>query len=121
MDQDIDIRKNQEAHEYQLYISGELTGHATYDEIGDAVVFPSVVISPQVRGKGLAHQLTKFALDDAVGAGKTIDPVCPFVVAYVRRHPEYQQYVATTSASQSASENLACELPPVATGDLPPV
>ena len=45
---------------------------------------------PEDEGKGYASQLVKEALDDTRGAGLKIQPACSFVVAYVRRHPEYR-------------------------------
>jgi uncharacterized protein len=42
------------------------------------------------EGKGLASRLVKEALDDTRRAGFKIQPACSFVVAYMRRHPEYR-------------------------------
>ena len=42
-----------------------------------------------VGGRGIAAELTKFALDTARKDGLKIVPVCSYTAAYVRRHPEY--------------------------------
>jgi len=36
----------------------------------------------------------KFALEAAREQGKQVVPLCPFVAAYIKRHPEYQPLVA---------------------------
>lgn len=39
-------------------------------------------------GKGIAGQLTKAALDWARAQGYSVDPQCPYVAGYIKRHPE---------------------------------
>lgn len=42
-----------------------------------------------VGGRGIAAELTKFALDAVSRAGWKLIPACTYTAAYVRRHPEY--------------------------------
>jgi predicted GNAT family acetyltransferase len=42
------------------------------------------------RGAGLASQLTVRALEYAREHGYRVRPTCPFVAAYLERHPEYR-------------------------------
>lgn len=42
-----------------------------------------------VGGRGIAAEMTKFALDTARRDGLKVVPICSYTVAYVRRHPEY--------------------------------
>jgi hypothetical protein len=44
---------------------------------------------PQYRGQGLAEKLVKRAIADARETGTRIVPVCSYVVAQFRRHPEW--------------------------------
>lgn len=46
------------------------------------------------RGRGLASQLVKGVLDEVRSRGLKIVPRCPFVRAYVERHPEYRNLLA---------------------------
>ncbi len=46
-----------------------------------------------LAGRGIAADLTKFALDMARANGWRVKPVCSYTVAYLRRHPEYQDLV----------------------------
>lgn len=63
---------------------------AVYREQGDRLVFTHTEVPPADEGKGYASRLVKEALDDTRRRGFKIVPACSFVVAYVRRHPEYQ-------------------------------
>jgi predicted GNAT family acetyltransferase len=42
------------------------------------------------EGQGIGSKLIAFALHDIRERGLELLPICPFVIAYVRRHPEYQ-------------------------------
>lgn len=47
-----------------------------------------------LEGRGIAADLTKFALNTAREQGWKVQPDCSYTVAYLRRHPEYQDLVA---------------------------
>lgn len=66
------------------------TAIAVYRQQGDARIFTHTETPPQDEGKGVASALVKAALDDTRAHGFKIVPACSFVVAYVRRHPEYR-------------------------------
>lgn len=56
---------------------------------GPRMVVPSVVVDPAIEGRGVASALTRAALDWARSQGLAVEPVCPYVIAWLRRHPEY--------------------------------
>ncbi len=49
---------------------------------------------PAFRGYGVAAQLTQFALDTIRAEGGRVLPVCPYAVAYIKRHPQVQDLLA---------------------------
>jgi uncharacterized protein len=48
----------------------------------------------QARGRGLASQLVAGALENVRARGLKVVPRCPFVRAYIARHPEYRDLLA---------------------------
>lgn len=46
-------------------------------------------VPSELGGRGLAADLTKFALDHAQSQGWKVIPQCSYVAAYVKKHPEY--------------------------------
>ena len=47
-------------------------------------------VPPELRGRGLASELAEHALRYALEQGFTVVPSCPFVAAYIVKHPEYR-------------------------------
>lgn len=64
-------------------------GELRYRRSEALVVIPSVVVDPAIEGRGVAGALTRAALDWARSEGLRVDPVCPYVDAWMRRHPGY--------------------------------
>lgn len=90
---DIQIHDDTENHRYVISVAGEPAGMAVYHIKGDRYFFVHTETSPEYRGEGLASKLATFALDDMRDRGELIVPLCPFIAAFVRRHPEYQDLV----------------------------
>ena len=82
------VRHNKEARRYELDTEHGVA-IAAYVEDGDSRVFTHTEFPPVDEGKGYASRLIGEALADTKRSGLRIVPACSFVVAYVRRHPEY--------------------------------
>lgn len=50
-------------------------------------------VSEKYGGLGLASVLVRHAVDDTVAEGRAIVPVCPYVVTWLVKHPEYSEHV----------------------------
>lgn len=50
-------------------------------------------VPPQFGGKGVGSALAKGTLEYIKAEGKQIIPTCPFVAAYLKKHPEYEDLV----------------------------
>jgi uncharacterized protein len=73
---------------YELWLDDRLAGEIRYTRAGERVVLVHTEVGPEYKGKGLADVLVKGALDDLRERGIEYVPVCPFVRAYLRRHPQ---------------------------------
>lgn len=74
-----------------------MAGHlavAEYVPEGDRLVFTHTFVPPELRGRGIAEQLVRAALDDARQQGKRIVPQCSYVALFIRRNPEFKPLVA---------------------------
>ncbi len=57
---------------------------------GQVITMNRVFVPPPVEGRGIAGRLTRHALDAAREAGHKVIPRCPYVAAWIERHPDYR-------------------------------
>ena len=51
-------------------------------------------VAPELEGQGIAAELVRAALVHAREQGLKVRPLCSYVQAYMRRHPEVQSLLA---------------------------
>ncbi len=78
-----------EESRYELRLGDRRIGLAAYRLRGDRIAFTHTEIDAACEGRGFGSHLVQGALEDARARGLAIVPLCPFVAAYVKRHPEY--------------------------------
>ena len=64
-----------------------------YQLFTDKVVFTHTEVPRELEGSGVGGSLARTGLEWARERGLRVVPVCPFVAAYIRRHPEYVDLV----------------------------
>ena len=89
----VTVRDEPARSRYELLVDGELAGFATYRREDGVMTIPHAEVEPRFEGRGLGGRLARYALDDARRRGWRVVPACPFVAAYVDRHPEYGDLV----------------------------
>jgi predicted GNAT family acetyltransferase len=52
-------------------------------------------VEPEWEGRGVGSELVRGALDDVRARGLKVRPLCPFVRAFIERHSEYLDLVAS--------------------------
>lgn len=70
-----------------------VVGYAAYRREGDRITFTHTVVEPEHEGEGVGSALARAALDGVRSAGLRVVPQCPFVAAWIRRHPDYADLV----------------------------
>lgn len=66
-------------------------------------IFFHTEVDDAFEGQGVASQLVRFALDDAIERGFRIVPVCPYVKAWLKRHDDYAQHAVAVRPRQRRS------------------
>ena len=61
-----------------------------HDTEGDVLVLHHTAVPAALEGRGIAAALVAAALAWARGEGLRVRPLCSYVAAYMRRHPETQ-------------------------------
>lgn len=83
---------------FVLTENGTDLAHLEYVVRDGVRVITHTFTEPAARGRGLAAQVTRAALDQARTEQVLVRPVCPFVVDYVATHPEYDDVLAPARA-----------------------
>lgn len=83
-----------ERNRYELRLDGRLVGLAAYRRRDGLIVFTHTQVDESCSGRGFGGILATAALDDARRQGLAVVPLCPFIAAYIKRHPEYEDLVA---------------------------
>jgi predicted GNAT family acetyltransferase len=89
----LEVRDHPAALQYEVTVDGEPAGTLRYTLDGDLVTLVHTEVEPRYEGHGVGAELVEGALDDLRAQGKTVRPLCEFVLAYLERHDEYRDLV----------------------------
>jgi predicted GNAT family acetyltransferase len=88
------VADHPEATRYELTADDERIGFVTYRMEPGVIALLHAEVNPAHERQGWGSRLVAGALDDVRERGLKVRPVCPFVVAYIERHPDYRDLVA---------------------------
>ena len=82
------------ARRYRLLLNDDEVGYSEYDPVAPAsILIKHTEVLPQHEGKGFGSHLVRAMLDDIRSQGKTVIPICPYAMNYIRKHREYLDIV----------------------------
>ena len=84
-----DIVDNKAQHRFELVVEGHLAA-AYYKVEGNVITFVHTEVPPELGGKGVGSKLVQGALDQVRSEGMKVIAECPFVKAWIGKHPEYK-------------------------------
>jgi predicted GNAT family acetyltransferase len=84
----LQVRHDSARHEFSVEVEGHV-GALDYDLRGNTMTITHTLVPEAIGGRGVAAELTRFALETARANGWKVVPLCSYAVAYLRRHPEY--------------------------------
>ena len=87
------VHDNRAEQEFEITIEGE-RAVAAYQREDDTIVFTHTLVPPAIEGRGVGSRLVRGALDATRDRGLKVVAQCPFVAAYIDRHPEYRDLLA---------------------------
>jgi len=80
---------NEAGHRFEVSLDGRLAV-AEYRVDGDRMLFTHTEVPVEFRGKGVAEKLVLAGFQHAKKKGLKIVPICSYVGAILKRHPEYE-------------------------------
>ena len=90
---DFEVKLNSEQNRFVSYVDG-------YEAVVEYTLKDNVIdlyrtfTPPELRGKGVAGKLVKFALEYAKENNLKVIPICSYVKGYIERHNNYKELLA---------------------------
>lgn len=92
-DDAVPIENNTAAHRFEARFPEGFAVLRYHDDATGALVLDHTEVPPPLRHRGIATRLARTALEFARGHHLVVVPVCPFIVAFVRQHPEFHDLI----------------------------
>jgi predicted GNAT family acetyltransferase len=88
----IAVVNNETARRFEARLGDEVA-FAEYRLRDGAIILPHTVVPEAFAGRGVGGQLARAALGYAREQGLEVVPTCPFIAAYITKHPEWHDIV----------------------------
>jgi len=90
---DFEIKHDTEQNRFVSYVEG-CEAVAEYTLKDSVIDLYRTFTSPELRGKGIAGKLVKFALEHAKENNLKVIPTCSYVKGYIERHENYKELLS---------------------------
>lgn len=88
------------ARRFEARLDGELAGFLDYRLVGNRWILVHTEVLPAFAGRGIGGALARHVLDEARARSTRVTVKCPFVRAWVGRHPKYAELVTPEPPSR---------------------
>jgi predicted GNAT family acetyltransferase len=82
------VSNNPALGRYELAVDGHIAA-TYYEAAGGVITFVHTEVPSELGGKGIGSKLVKGALDKVRADGLQVIAQCPFVKAWIDKHPDY--------------------------------
>lgn len=80
---------NEKDKRFEIHLDNK-TAFVQYKLFDEGIAYLHTDVPPELEGKGIASTLAKYVLGYAENNGLKVKPYCPYINAYIDKHPEYQ-------------------------------
>ena len=98
---DVSVTNDADGRRYEALVEhATVAGFVEYQETDELVVLTHTEVDPSFEGRGIGGALARAALDDIRERGLKALVICPFIIGWLRNHPEYQGLLYNAPASK---------------------
>lgn len=98
MSTDITVTNNPDRRRYEATAGGTtVAGFIDYQETSELVVLTHTEVDASFEGRGVGGALARAALDDIRDRELRALVICPFILGWLRNHPEYRDLLHNAS------------------------
>ena len=83
------VVNNRTQHRFELEVDGHVA-RSFYKLDDDVIAFVHTEVPPELAGRGIGSKLLQDALDQVWAERLKVVPQCPFVKAWIGKHPQYK-------------------------------
>jgi hypothetical protein len=73
---------------YEMNVAGQVA-FINYRREGKIIALTHAEVPAALNGRGIGSALVRGTLEQIKAAGDQVRALCPFIAAYIERHPEY--------------------------------
>ena len=92
---ELNVIDNAAAGRFEVNLDGQ-TAYAEYSLAQGVMILPHTVVLTVFEGRGVGSALARAVLGRARAEGRKVIPTCPFIAAYIQKHPEWHDIVHET-------------------------
>ena len=92
-DPQLALTDHPDAARFEAHLGDELAGVVEYRRFHGRIALIHTRVMAGFEGRGVGAALARSALDAARAEGIGVTPICPFIAAYLERHPEDRDLV----------------------------
>ncbi|WP_119079137.1 GNAT family N-acetyltransferase [Chitinophaga alhagiae] len=89
----LQLVNNTVGHRFELTIAGH-TAFILYRHVPGKTTLIHTEVPPELEGKGAGNAIVEKTLQYIEAQGDKLVPLCPFVRAFIKRHPEWKRIVS---------------------------
>ena len=90
---EVTVSENKEKKRFEVLIDDKIA-MIEYIRAQNKVYLTHTEVPTELEGKGIASSMVKQVLQQIKDEGLELVPLCPFVAAYLKRHPEWKEILA---------------------------
>jgi uncharacterized protein len=90
----LSIVDNADEQRFEARIGDRVVGFSRYGRVQDRIVFLHTEVDESMEGRGIGSRLAAGAIADVRARGLRITARCPFIAAWLERHPEHADLIA---------------------------
>jgi predicted GNAT family acetyltransferase len=83
-----EVRENPAFNRFELELGGAVAA-AYYSKTPGVITFTHTEVPQELSGQGVGSKLARGALEAARSQGLKVIAKCPFIGAYIAKHPEF--------------------------------
>jgi hypothetical protein len=101
MSTDVTVTNNRDRQRYEAVVdTATLAGFVEYQDTSELVVLTHTEVGTTYEGKGIGSALARAALDDVRERRLKALVICPFILGWLRIHPDYQDLLFNAPPSR---------------------